>query len=44
MKFFLDPIYLLHFVFITVHNADTEYQLLCIIIIKDAIQVIAKTW
>lgn len=36
--------YLLHLVFITVHDADTEHQLLCIIIIKDAIQVVTKTW
>lgn len=36
--------YLLHLVFITVHNADTKDQLLCVIIIEDAIQIIAKTW
>ena len=41
---FLGPIYLLHLVFITVHDADAEHQLFCIIIIKDAIQIIAKTW
>lgn len=38
------PTYLLHLVFITVHNADTKDQLLCVIIIEDAIQIIAKTW
>lgn len=36
--------YLLHLVFITVHNADTKDQLLCVIIIEDAIQIITKTW
>lgn len=44
IKIFLYPTYLLHLVFVTVHNTDTEHQLLCIIIIKNAIQVITKTW
>lgn len=43
-KFLLAANYLLHLVLITVHDADAEHELLCIIIIKDAVQVIAKAW
>lgn len=35
--------YILEFSIIIVHNPDAQHQLLCIVIIENAVQIISKT-